>query len=146
MWRNRYIPQTKQFFHNTPTFRLVVHAITLCASIITPQKLKQQSFGDLTIRFSVFDLGAVQTEHFTWQHRIMLQVPMCLAHCLCSLSTLRCGVEKSLRTTNETVFPSRINLSISSARQNTLCSADDATMAETAAVRRLNICIYTYTP
>ena len=78
----------------------------------------------------------MQIEHSTWQHRIALQ--MCAAHCLCSLSTLRCGVEKSLRTTNETVLPAHINLSVGSACQNALCSADDATKAETAAVRRLS--------
>ena len=52
--------------------------------------------------------------------------------------SLRCGVEKSLRTTNETIFPAHITLSVGSACQNALCSADDATKAETAAVRRLS--------
>ena len=93
----------------------------------------------LSITLSVLDLGAVQIEHSTWQHRIALQ--LCVAHCLCSLSGLRCGVEKSLRTTNETVFPAHINLSVGSACQNALCSANDATQAETAAVRRLSIYI-----
>ena len=78
----------------------------------------------------------MQIEHSTWQHRIALQ--LCVAYCLCSLSTLRCGVEKSLRTTNETVFPAHINLSVGSACQNALCSANDATKAETTAVRRLD--------
>ena len=85
---------------------------------------------------SVLDLGAVQIELSTWQHRIALQ--LCVAHCLCSLSSLRCGVEKSLRTTNETVFLANINLSVGSECQNALCSANNATKAETAAVRRLS--------
>ena len=91
---------------------------------------------------SVLDLIAVQIEHSTWQHRIALQ--LCVAHCLCSLSTLRCGVEKSLRTTNETVFPAHINLLVGSASQKALCSADDATKAVTAVVRRLSIYRYSY--
>ena len=36
-------------------------------------------------------------------------------------NSLRCGVEKSLRTTNETIFPSNINLSVGSACQNAIC-------------------------
>ena len=82
---------------------------------------------------SVLGLGAVQIELSIWQHRIALQ--LCVVHCLRSLSSLRCGVEKSLRTTNETIFLAGINLSVGS--QNALCFADDATKAETAAVRRL---------
>ena len=62
-----------------------------------------------------------------------------LAHCLRSLSSLRCGVEKSLRTTNETIFLAHINLSVGSACQNALCSANNATKAETVAVRRLRL-------
>ena len=92
--------------------------------------------------FSVLGLGAVQIELSIWQHRIALQ--LCVTHCLRSLSSLRCGVEKSLRTTNETIFPAHIYLSVGSACQNTLCSANDATKAETAAVRRLSIHIYIY--
>ena len=38
------------------------------------------------IMLSVLDLGAVQIEHSTLQHHIALQI--CIAHCLCSLSTL----------------------------------------------------------
>ena len=91
---------------------------------------------------SVLGLGAVQIELSIWQHRIALQ--LCVAHCLRSLSSLRCGVEKSLRTTNETIFLAHINLSVGNACQNALCSADDATKAETAAVRRLSIYIYIY--
>ena len=72
----------------------------------------------LSITLSVLDLGAVQIEHSTWQHRIALQI--WVAHCLCNLSTLRCGVEKSLHTTNETVFPAHINLSVDSACPNAL--------------------------
>ena len=37
------------------------------------------------------------------------------------------------------VFPAHINLLVGSACQNALCSADDSTKAETAAVRRLSI-------
>ena len=56
--------------------------------------------------------------------------------------SLRCGVKKSLRTTNEAIFPAHINLSVGSACQNALCSADDATKAETTAARKLSIYIY----
>ena len=91
---------------------------------------------------SALGLSAVQIELSIWQHRIALQ--LCVAHCLRSLSSLQCGVEKSLRTTNETIFLAHINLSVGSACQNALCSADDATKAETAAVRRLSIYIYIY--
>ena len=85
---------------------------------------------------SVLGLGAVQIELSIWQHRIALQ--LCVAHCLRSLSSLRCGVEKSLRTTNETIFLAHIDLSVGSTCQNALCSANDATKAETAAVWRLS--------
>ena len=85
---------------------------------------------------SVLGLGAVQIELSIWQHRIALQ--LCVARCSRSLSSLRCGVEKSLRTTNETIFLAHINLSFGSACQNALCSANNATKAETAAVRRLS--------
>ena len=54
------------------------------------------------------------------------------------LSSLRCGVEKSLRTTNETIFLAHINLSVSSVCQNAPYTADDATKAQRAAVRRLS--------
>ena len=92
---------------------------------------------NISITLSVLDLGAVQIEHSTWQHRIALQI--CVAHCLCSLSTLRCGMEKSLRTTNETVFPAHINISVGMACQNALCSTNNARKVETAAVRRLSM-------
>ena len=39
-------------------------------------------------------------------------------------NSLRCGV-KSLRTTNETIFPSNINLSVGSACQNAQCFDDN---------------------
>ena len=51
-------------------------------------------------------------------------------------------MEVSLHTTNETIFLAHINLSVGSTCQNALCSADDATKAETAVVRRLSIYIY----
>ena len=46
-------------------------------------------------------------------------------------------MEKSLRTTKEAIFPAAIEVSVGSACQNAVCSADDATKAETAAVRKL---------
>ena len=67
----------------------------------------------LSIMLSVLGLGAVQIELSIWQHRIALQ--LCVAHCLRSLSSLRYDVEKSLRTTNETIFLAHINLSVGSA-------------------------------
>ena len=96
----------------------------------------------LSIMLFVLGLGAVQIELSIWQHRIALQ--LCVAHCLRSLSSLRCGVEKSLRTTNETIFLAHTNLLVGSACQNALCSADDATKAETAAVRSMSIYIYIF--
>ena len=81
----------------------------------------------------------MQIEYSIWQHRVELQ--LCVGHCLCSLSTLRCGVEKSLGTTNEMTFPALYHLWVGSVCQNTLCSADDATKAEAAAVWRLSIYI-----
>ena len=54
------------------------------------------------------------------------------------MSTVRCGVEKSLPTTNETVLAAHINLSVGSACHNALCSTNDATKANMAAVRRLH--------
>ena len=64
----------------------------------------------LDAKIYVLGLGAVQIELSIWQHRIALQ--LCVAHCLRSLSSLRCGVEKSLRTTNEKIFPAHINHSV----------------------------------
>ena len=49
---------------------------------------------------------------------------------------MRCGVEKSLPITNETVLAAHINLSVGSACHNALCSTNDATKAHMAAVRR----------
>ena len=87
----------------------------------------------------------MQIEHSTWQHCNALQ--LCVAYCLCSLSTLHCGVKKSLHTTNKTVFLAHIILLVGSACQNTLGSANDVTKAETTAVWRLSIIndIYIYT-
>ena len=51
---------------------------------------------------------------------------------------MRCVVEKSLPTTNETVLAAHINLSVGSACHNALCSTNDATRANVAAVRRLH--------
>ena len=76
------------------------------------------------------------TIHLCWLKKLIGEN---YKNCLRSLSSLRCHVEKSLRTTNETIFPAHINLLIGSACQNALCSADDATKVETAAVRRLSI-------
>ena len=54
------------------------------------------------------------------------------------MSTVRCVVEKSLPTTNETVLAAHINLSVGSACHNALCSTYDATRAHMAAVCRLS--------
>ena len=54
------------------------------------------------------------------------------------MSTVGCGVEKSLPITNETVLAAHINLSVGSACQNALCSTSDATKPHMAAVRRLH--------
>ena len=51
---------------------------------------------------------------------------------------MRCGVEKSLLITNETVLAAHINLSVGSACHNALCSTNDATKAHIAAVSRLH--------
>ena len=51
---------------------------------------------------------------------------------------MRCGVEKSLATTNKTDLEAHINLSVGSACHNALCSTNDATKAHMAAVRRLH--------
>ena len=109
---------------------------TLC-SADDATKAETAAVRRLSIMLSVLGLGAVQIELSIWQHCIALQ--LCVAHCLRSLSSLQCDVEKLLRTTNETIFPAHINLSVGSACQNALCSADDATKAETAAVQRLSI-------
>ena len=53
------------------------------------------------------------------------------------MSTVRCGVEKSLPITNETVLAAHINLSVGSACHNALCSTNDAKKAHMAAVRRM---------
>ena len=54
------------------------------------------------------------------------------------MSTVRCVVEKSLPTTNDTVLAAHINLSVGSACHNALCSTNDATITHMAAVRRLH--------
>ena len=54
------------------------------------------------------------------------------------MSTVRCGVEKSLPITNKTVLAAHINLSIDSECHDALCSTNDATKAHMAAVRRLH--------
>ena len=58
---------------------------------------------------------------------------------------MRCGVEKSLPTTNEPVLAAHINLSFGSACHNALCSTDDDTKAHIAAVRRLHTLCYIVT-
>ena len=65
-------------------------------------------------------------------------VCLCLYHCWCRLSTVRCVVEKALPTTNDTVLAAHINLSVGSACHNALCSTNDATITHMAAVRRLH--------
>ena len=54
------------------------------------------------------------------------------------MCTVRCGMEKSLPITNETVLAAHYNLSVGSACHNALCSTNDATKAHIAAVRRLH--------
>ena len=54
------------------------------------------------------------------------------------MSTVRCGVEKSLPITNETVLAAHINLSVGGACHNAQCSTNNATKAHMAAVRRLH--------
>ena len=65
-------------------------------------------------------------------------VCLCLYHCWCSLSTVRCVAEKSLPITNETVLSAHINRSVGNACHNALCSTNDATKTHMAAVRRLH--------
>ena len=55
----------------------------------------------------------------------MLFACICLYHCWCSLSTVRCVVEKALPTTNETVLAAHINLSVGSACHDALCPTND---------------------
>ena len=54
------------------------------------------------------------------------------------MSTVRCVVEKSLPTTNDTVLAAHINLSVGSACHNALCSTNDATITHLPTVRRLH--------
>ena len=54
------------------------------------------------------------------------------------MSTVRCVVEKSLPTTNDTVLAAHINLSVGSACHNALCSTNDATITHMPTVRRLH--------
>ena len=54
------------------------------------------------------------------------------------MNTVRCVVEKSLPTTNDTVLAAHINLSVGSACHNALCSTNDATITHMATVRRLH--------
>ena len=51
---------------------------------------------------------------------------------------MRCVVEKSLPTTNETDLAAHINRSVGSACHNALCSTNDATTTHMAAVCRLH--------
>ena len=53
------------------------------------------------------------------------------------MSTLRYGVEKSLRTTNETIFAAPINLWVDNAYHTALCFINDATPAHMEAVQSL---------
>ena len=87
----------------------------------------------------ILSFSAVQIEHSTWQHRVVLQ--LCVAHCLGNLSTLRCDVGKLLCTTNEMAFPVLHKLWGGSVHPNALCSADDAKKTETTAIRRFGMCV-----
>ena len=51
---------------------------------------------------------------------------------------MRCVVEKSLPTTNETVLAAHINLSVGSACHNAMCSTNDATITHMSAVGKLH--------
>ena len=51
---------------------------------------------------------------------------------------MRCGGEKSLPITNETVLAAHINLSVGSACLNAQCSTNDATKAHMVTVRRMH--------
>ena len=53
------------------------------------------------------------------------------------MSTLRYGVEKSLRTTNQTIFVAPIILSLDNAYHTALCTTNDATKAHMEAVQTL---------
>ena len=50
---------------------------------------------------------------------------------------MRYGVEKSLRTTNETIFAAPINLWVDNAYHTALCFINDATPAHMEAVQSL---------
>ena len=54
------------------------------------------------------------------------------------MGTVRCGVEKWLPITNETVLAAHINRSVGSACHNALCSTNDATKTHRAADPRLH--------
>ena len=55
---------------------------------------------------------------------------------------MRCGEIVTYHKRND--FLAHINLSVGSACQNALCSADNATKAETAAVQRLSSLVAMY--
>ena len=50
---------------------------------------------------------------------------------------MRYGVEKSLRTTNETIFAAHIDFSVDNAYHTALCFINDATPAHMEAVQSL---------
>ena len=58
------------------------------------------------------------------------------------MSTVRCVVEKSLPTTNDTVLAAHINLSVGSACHNALCSTNDTIITHMAVARRLHTFCY----
>ena len=53
------------------------------------------------------------------------------------MSTLRYGVEKSLRTTYETISAAHINSSVDNAYHTALCTTNDATPAHMETVQSL---------
>ena len=54
------------------------------------------------------------------------------------MSTVRCVVEKSLPTTNDTVLAAHINQPVGSACHNAQCSTNDPTKTHMPTVRRLH--------
>ena len=63
---------------------------------------------------------------------------MCCS-CLCSVSTLRRGVEKSLLTTNETASPALYNLRVKTSYVKALCSTSNVKKTETEGIREITM-------
>ena len=105
--------------------------------LTTDSRSTSQSFGSPLVGYAPLKAPMMAKPFWCF---LLFALYIYIYHCLTHIYIyISCGVEKSLRTTNETVFPAHINLSVGSAFQNTLCTADNATKAETAAVQRLSI-------